>query len=64
MNIKELKAKLSEYPDDMRVVAHDGEYEDFYDIQDIYPVDAARVTEQSPGEKVLKLSPFDDGANR
>lgn len=59
MNVKELIEKLAAHPDDMRVVCHDGEYEDFFDIEATYVVpDAVNRTD----ERVLKLSPFEDGA--
>lgn len=64
MTVFELIEKLKEFPPQMRVVCHDGEYEDFYDIKDIYLVHGAQVKEQYPDEQVLKLSPFDDGVNR
>lgn len=64
MTVAELIAKLQEMPPDMRVVCHDGEYEDYFDIKDIYVVEARRVAEIYPGENVLKLSPFGDGKNR
>lgn len=64
MTIIELIEKLAEFPPDMRVVAHDGEYVDFWDIKDIYVVDTGHVSDGPPNPKALKLSPFDDGLNR
>lgn len=64
MTVAELITKLQEFPQEMRVVGHDGEYKDFFDITDIYTTEAANVKELFPGEMVLKLSPFDEKANQ
>lgn len=63
MTVVELIDILCHYPQDMRVVCHDGEHEDFFDIKGVYPKDANHVTDPHPHEKVLKLSPFEDGSS-
>lgn len=64
MTVAELVAKLQEFPAEMRVVAHDGEYEDFWDIKDIYLIRSGLAREGLQSHEVLKLSPFDDGKSR
>lgn len=53
MTVAELIAKLQRFPPSMEVVAHDGEYEDFWEIEE---ADAALY----PHGSFIKISPFKD----